>query len=149
MLEVNDYLPHQPPMRLIEFIASSSDLRVTTLTRITTESTFYSADAGGVPAWVGLEYLAQTAAVWVGLDDVRHGRRVDPAFLISARQYTANEPVFAAGQDLLAEVKVEMIEQDIVAFSGQITGANDRVMANAFFTAYRPEDVWSYLGAAE
>jgi predicted hotdog family 3-hydroxylacyl-ACP dehydratase len=146
MLEVNDYLPHTPPMRLIEFISASSETSVTTLTRLTSESAFYCAEAGGIPAWVGLEYLAQTAAVWVGLEDVRNGRPVDPAFLISARQYTVTEPVFVVGQDLFAEVKVEMIEQDIVAFSGQITDAHGRIMANAVFTAYRPENVWSYLG---
>lgn len=145
MFDVSLYIPHKPPMLLIDAIESCCGSSVTTAARITLESSFYDRTMDGVPAWIGLEYMAQTAAVWAGLDDVRNGRAIDPAFLISSRQYTAHRPVFPAGETLLIEVKVELLQQEIVTFSGRILGAEGHILADAMFTAYRPENVRDYL----
>lgn len=144
-MDVSDYIPHKLPMKLIESIKDHGERHITTATTITPSVAFFDHDAGGVPAWVGLEYMAQSAAAWVGLNDEAHGRPVEPAFLVSSRQYRAHAPYFLTGEHLLTEVKVEFIEGEIVAFSGAILNSHRQVYADAFFTAYRPHDVQDYL----
>lgn len=144
-MDVSAYIPHRPPMQLIETIDSFTDMQVRTITHITPEAGFYDAEAGGVPAWVGLEYMAQTAAVWIGLDDESHGRAIEPAFLVSSRHFAAHMPVFSNGERLIIEVNVQLMESDVVAFNGNICGRDGTLYAEALFTAYRPENVWDYL----
>jgi len=143
--DVSRYIPHRPPMILIDAIETFTDTSVTTSTHISPASGLFSQIDGGVPAWVGLEYMAQTAAVWVGLDDERCGRAVEPAFLVSSRQYTVPGPVFPAGETLFTLVEVQLQENEIVAFRGRITNNQGELRAEAFFTAYRPHNVRSYL----
>lgn len=145
MKDVSRYIPHRPPMVLIDAIESFTDDSVTTSTRIGPEAAFFSADDVGVPAWVGLEYMAQTAAVWVGLDDERLGRAVEPAFLVSSRQFSAPAPVFPSGETLFTRVQVQLFENEIVAFKGRITNLAGELRAEALFTAYRPHNVRAYL----
>lgn len=145
MNDISRYIPHRPPMILIDAIEAFTDASVTTSTHISMASGFFSHADGGVPAWVGLEYMAQTAAVWVGLDDERCGRAVEPAFLVSSRQYTTPEPVFPAGETLFTLVEVQLQENEIVAFRGRITNNRGEMRAEAFFTAYRPHNVQAYL----
>jgi predicted hotdog family 3-hydroxylacyl-ACP dehydratase len=145
MRDVCRYIPHRPPMVLIDTIHDFADDRVTTTTHITPQAPFFRQEENGVPAWVGLEYMAQTAAVWIGLDDERCGREVEPAFLVSSRQFTASVPVFPAGETLYTQVQVHLVEQFIVVFNGRITNAEGELRAEALFTAYRPEDVRAYL----
>lgn len=144
-MDVSAYIPHEPPMRLVDTIEAYTDKSVTTATQITPEVAFYDSDAEGVPTWVGLEYMAQTAAAWVGLNDERCGRPVEPAFLVSSRQYRATQPFFPKGERLLTHVKVELVEGEIVSFSGRIVNTAGEQCAEAVFTAYRPDDVQDYL----
>lgn len=145
MNDIERYIPHRPPMILIDAIDSFTDMSVITATRVTPHSPFYRHAEGGVPAWVGLEYMAQTAAVWVGLDDERCGRAVEPAFLVSARSYEAAVPIFPAGENLRTEVEVRLRDGEIVAFVGRITNDGGELRAEAQFTAYRPSNVQAYL----
>ncbi|HEV8078587.1 MAG TPA: 3-hydroxylacyl-ACP dehydratase, partial [Marinobacter sp.] len=85
MKPVANYIPHQPPMRLIGELLSVEEYQVVVDARVSTDNVFFSADAGGVPTWVGIEYMAQAAAVWVGLHCERRGRPIAPAFLLSSR----------------------------------------------------------------
>ncbi|MCP8900122.1 hypothetical protein [Gilvimarinus xylanilyticus] len=150
-MDIERYIPHRLPMRLIDRLVLSEPDKVVTEATISTDNAFYAAVQQGVPAWTGIEFMAQTAAVWLGLADERAGRSIEPAFLISARQYHAHQPVFALGQVLRVEVKVGLFEAQIVSFSGRIVDAGDPqwVLADAEFSAFRPDDPDAYLAASE
>lgn len=144
-MAIEDFILHKPPMRLVEELIDSDDSSVTTALLIRRESTFYDKTLQGVPAWVGLEYMAQTAGVWVGMDDVRQQRPVELGFLVSARQYQALRPVFPLGERFVVTITKEFGDGDIVVFSGTICAASGETYATANFTAYRPHDVHAYL----
>lgn len=145
MIDIQDLIPHRPPMRLIDRLHSHAAMQVTTTAQVTAQSRFYDPSAGGVPAWVGVEYMAQTAAVWIGLRDYHAGRAPEPAFLVSARQYQAFEPIFPAGSQFYIEVNVKLMDANIVSFVGKIYDDSGKVWADALFTAFRPDDVQAYL----
>lgn len=143
--KIEDYLRHTPPMRLVDELLDTEENSVTTAVTITRDCTFFSDELQGVPAWVGLEYMAQSAAVWVGLDNVRHNRPVELGFLVSARQYQAHQPVFPLGERFIVKVNRQFGEDAIAVFDGVIHAANGESYAEAQFTAYRPDDVNAYL----
>lgn len=144
-MNIEDYILHKPPMRLVEELVDSDENSVTAALLIRRESTFFDKALQGVPAWVGLEYMAQTAGVWVGMDDMRHQRPVELGFLVSARQYQALRPVFPLGERFVVTINKEFGEGDIVVFSGYIHAESGATYATANFTAYRPSDVQAYL----
>ncbi len=144
-MKVEDYIRHRPPMRLVEEVVEGGEDGVSTTLVIRRDSTFFSEQLKGVPGWVGLEYMAQTAAVWVGMDDLRHQRPVELGFLVSARQYQVKQPVFPLDSHLRVTVRRQFGEDGIVVFNGEIRSDNGEELASAHFTAYRPDDVNAYL----
>src|SRR5690625_7508072 len=107
-------------MRLVERLVSESPHTTVTEARVTEDNVFYDPGLGGVPSWVGLEYLAQTAAVWLGLDCQRHNRPVEPAFLVSSRAFDAEQPVFALGETLRMSVHPHLTDGPLVRFRGSL-----------------------------
>lgn len=149
MTDLADYIPHKPPMRLVEQIVSVNSERVVTEAEIGPDNVFYDSEQAGVPAWVGLEYMAQTAAVWVGNECLRAGKAIEPAFLISSRHYSAEVPVFPRGETLRVTVTPDLIEGPLVAFAGEVHNSRGERLVEAIFTAFQPDDVNAYLQASE
>lgn len=147
-MSLAQYIPHQAPIRLIDTLLSHSSLEVAVEANIREDNVFYDASRGGVPAWAGIEYMAQAAAVWVGLGDTLENKNIEPAFLISSRQYTAHGSLFVLGEPLRICVRADLIDGPLVAFTGTIYNATE-LLAEATFTAYRPEDVAAYMLATE
>lgn len=149
MKPVAHYIPHQPPMRLIGELVRHGDDGTVVTAQVASDNVFFDPVARGVPAWTGIEYLAQTAAVWVGLHCEQLGRPIQPAFLISSRQYTATVPLFAEGEQLEVEVRADLVEPPIVVFSGSIRRRTGETLAEGIFSAYQPEDVTAFLRESE
>lgn len=145
MKSVADYVPHRPPMRLVERILEVGPERAVTEARIEATNPFYRPGQAGVPGWVGLEYLAQTAAVWLGAECERAGRPIEPAFLLSSREFTAHRSLFAEGETLHIEVKPDWMDRPLVAFTGRIVTEAGEPRVEAVFAAYQPEDLDTYL----
>lgn len=149
MTDISVYLPHGPPMRLVERLVSETPQTTVTEAQITEDNVFFDPALGGVPSWVGLEYLAQTAAVWLGLDCQRHNRSVQPAFLVSSRSYEAEQPAFALGETLRISISPDLVDGSLVVFSGHIHDQQGELLVEAMFAAYQPEDPDAYLKASE
>ncbi|MDQ2076963.1 hypothetical protein [Marinimicrobium sp. ABcell2] len=149
MTDISEYLPHQPPMRMVERIISDSPEQTVTEAHVAEDHVFFDPALGGVPSWAGLEYLAQTAAVWLGADCRRHNRPVEPAFLVSSRHYSAETPVFGLAETLRTAVRPDLIDGPLVAFSGTIHNGRGDLLVEATFAAFQPEDPVAYLQASE
>lgn len=151
MLDIERYIPHRPPMRLVDNLISETPQKVVAALTIERDHVFFDSSVAGVPAWAGIEFMAQTAAVWLGLADERAGRHIAPAFLISTRHYTAHKPVFALGDSLHVAVEVALFEEQIVSFNGRIFSPSHEKnnLAEAVFSAFRPDDAAAYLAASE
>lgn len=149
MIDVEDYIPHKPPMRLLETVEQVDPEGVVAGARIRADNVFYDPELGGVPAWAGLEYLAQTAAVWVGADSRRRGLPIQPAFLVSSRHYSADIPLFPCGESLRVRIVPDLVDGSLVAFSGTIHNQQGERRVEAVFAAFQPDDADAYLAASE
>lgn len=101
---LTDLMLHRPPMLLLDRIIDSGSTRLVSEVRVTPDSPFYSPAIGGVPSWVGIEYIAQSVAALSGLSAHEALQPVELGMLISCRRYRVRVPCFKAGSLLLAEV---------------------------------------------
>jgi len=100
-------VPHRAPMLLIGSVLCAGAEHCTTLTRVD-PAAWYADQGGAMPAWFGLELMAQTVAAHSG------GQRQGPAagfgYLLGTREYRSSVASFPAG-DLL-EVSVRLVYAD-------------------------------------
>jgi len=129
-------VPHQPPSRLIDSVRQAGGERCTTLTRVDPKA-WYAGPDGAMPAWFGLELMAQTIAAFNG-----NRRRGDLApkfgYLLGTREYRSEVAAFPAGAQL--EVEARALDADAPGLSAfacelRLDGA---VLAHAILKVYEP-----------
>lgn len=81
-----ELIPHRPPMMLINRVVNVDVSDASALVFIDEQTPFYQPEKG-VPAWVGIEYMGQTAALIAGYR--LEQRLIEPhmGFLIGTRAY--------------------------------------------------------------
>lgn len=144
----SDYIRHRGPMLLIDDICHADETSIVTQAHITNDNVFFDPKKGGVPSWVGLEFMAQTAAIWVGIDDERNGRPIQLGFLLGSRSYEAEGSLLPENETISIEVSADFIDGNIMVFNGTIRAQstqNSDFTINGNLSAFRPEDVDQYL----
>ena len=94
------WLPHRPPMMLLDEVLDVCASSATCLVHINEDSSFYLPSISSVPSCVGLEYMGQTAAVSDGWQTERG--LIDPClgFFLGCRRYVAYTSRFDVGTSL-------------------------------------------------
>jgi len=82
---------------------------------------FFDKEAGGVPAWAGLEFMAQAVSVLVGLWRRERGEDIRLGFLVSMSSVKILNSIFELGEIL--ELKVKLINQidTVYTFDGSVS----------------------------
>lgn len=103
-LEIDQLVPHSGDMSLLDGvldydhngISAEAFIRPYNLF-IKQYSTAVNQDALGVPAWVGIEYMAQAVAAWSSLRAKQGGdskQKAKVGFLLGTRRYQSQQPWF-------------------------------------------------------
>jgi predicted hotdog family 3-hydroxylacyl-ACP dehydratase len=79
-------------------------------------SPLFASANGSVPSWVGIEYMAQCAAVHGELANRRRGEVPRPGLLLGSRRIKIHRDAFAAGDPLEVTARHHMGESGLVAF---------------------------------
>jgi predicted hotdog family 3-hydroxylacyl-ACP dehydratase len=109
---------------------------------ITPDSMFAGAD--GVPAWIGLEYMAQAISAHAGMLECLNGGKPKIGFLLGSRKYLCNTGYFAFGQTLLVKVYLEMMAANgLNVFNCELQGRG--VEASAIVNVFQPDDAEKFL----
>lgn len=141
-LSVEHYLPHRAPMVLLDEVLLIDEDRAHCRVRVgrdTVLGPFLNA-GGQLPAWFGIEILAQTIGVWSGW----HGRRLfnaapRPGMLLGGRGYQCKTAGFPAGAVLDVQVQLLMRDEKIGSFEGAISVDGERY-AGGRLNIYQPDD---------
>jgi predicted hotdog family 3-hydroxylacyl-ACP dehydratase len=131
---IGELLPHGPEMTLIERLAEYWPQRSVATATITAHSRF--AAAGGVPAWAGIEYMAQTIAAHAGYEARLRGEPPTIGFLLGTRAYRSEVGVLPLGATLTISVEPLVVDAKLGAFQCAI--AIDRIVATAVVNTYQP-----------
>ena len=126
---VLELLPHRPPMlliqRLIAVSANSSDAELS----ISSDSPFFE-HGRGVPAWIGLEYMGQTAALIAGYQ-LEQGL-VEPhlGFVLGTRRFRSTLSHFPEGAVLSVSCRqLALVGGSLANFSCEIKANDDQAPA--------------------
>ncbi len=141
--QVNELVPHRDAMSLLDRIEDYGEDWLRAAVEVRPGGTF--AGEHGVPGWVGIEYMAQAAAAFGGLDQVQRGEQPSIGLLIGARYYQCMLDWFPLGSTLIVTAKIAMRDsEDFAAYDCEIELRRERV-ASTTLKAYRPKDIRDWL----
>jgi len=142
---IADVLPHAGSMILIDRIERYDAESIVCLRRLGPGHPFADAD-GHVPAWVGIELMAQAIAAWSGSHARDAGQSVRLGFLLGSRSYQCDADAFRAGSELRIEARRTFHDEDgMGAFVCRIDAGD--VRAQARLTVFSPSDPATFLAS--
>ena len=136
--EITDLIPHRPPMLLINRLESVDSATSSAIVLIDEKTPFFE-KTHGVPSWIGLEYMGQTAALIAGYQ-AQIGKLKDHlGYLIGARQYRVKQSYFMPNLPLLIRCQqAALVGESLVKFDCTITDiSNNKEIANATLSVFR------------
>lgn len=143
--QVTDLVPHSGKMSLLSRILGYGEGWLHAEVDISGESMF--ADERGVPAWIGMEYMAQTIAAYAGLQERNKGGVPKIGLLLGSRNYSSSVDYFARGQTLRIEVELEIVAANgLNVFNCELTGNETRAVA--VVNVFQPENAEKFLEEA-
>lgn len=132
MNSISELIPHSGDMILIDRILNY-DAHTLTTELIVRGDGFICGDDKTIPAWIGIEYMAQTIAAYAGTV----AKQANIGFLLGTRRYNCNVSTFDVGARLTISAKKIMQDGNLAAFECLILGENVEVSAN--LNVYQPE----------
>jgi predicted hotdog family 3-hydroxylacyl-ACP dehydratase len=132
------WVPHRGAMNLLDAVAHVDDLAVEARVRVPAQGPF-NTDAG-VPAWVGIEYMAQAVAAWSGARARGRGGSPRIGYLLGSRRYEAAVPVFEVGAELRVLAQCELTAENGLGMFDCRIEHGGRVVASGRLSVFEPPD---------
>ncbi|MGG7671146.1 hotdog family protein [Pseudomonas sp. WC2] len=138
-----ELLPHAGDMILIEGITSFDDEQIYTTLTVKPDGLFSLPD-GSLPAWVGIELMAQSVAAFAGCHARQKGNPAELGFLLGTRKFECNVEAFPIGSELTIH-GIRSLEDDngMGVFECHIHGPG--IEASARLNVFRPPQAADYL----
>ncbi len=135
---IEPYSPLSRTMCLLDTIRAVDTDSFTASVVLSKSSSF--AEENGVPAWVGIEYMAQTIAAFAGVKATMHNQPVQIGFLLGSRKYQSDLDTFPFDQEILVTI-VELLQDEtgLGVFDCKIQ-IQDKVVACAKLNVFQPRD---------
>ncbi len=134
-IPVEELLPHDPPMVLLDRVTSFDESTLTAEVEIRADSMFGRDE--GVPGWVGIEYMAQAVAAHAGYKARLDGGEPEIGYLLGTRAYKCSVPAFPVGATLQVHIESLFVEMGLGAFDCRIDMGE--TIATAKINVYQPE----------
>jgi len=105
--ELQTIIPHNGKMLLLDRIIeyNGNDHSIRAESAITADCIFYDPATGGVPSWVGFEFMAQAISALSGIRSRERGEKPKIGFILSIPSMRMEIPLFKNG--VLVEVRVK------------------------------------------
>jgi predicted hotdog family 3-hydroxylacyl-ACP dehydratase len=135
MFAAEDLLPHSGIMVLVNRVIEFDEEHMVTEVIVRDDGLF--GDANTVPAWLGIEYMAQTIAALGGMKRRLAGEPLNLGFLLGTRRYVCNVGTFAVGSTLTVSIKQLVEDQGLGVFDCRISA--EGIAASAKLNVYQPD----------
>lgn len=138
-----ELLPHAGDMILIDQVLEFDQEQIHTRLTVRPGGLFNRED-GSLPAWVGIELMAQSVAAYAGCRARSEGNPVELGFLLGTRKFECNVEHFPAGAELQIHA-LRSLEDDngMGVFECHLTGPG--IHASARLNVFRPPQADTYL----
>lgn len=136
-------LPHGPSMLLLDRLVGYEPEALTCELTVRPDSRF--CDGRGVPAWVGLEYMAQTLGAFTGVARLQQGKPIQLELLLGTRSYDSRVDAFPVGSTLTVRARLLFWDPDgLCAFACEVREGS-RVLATSEVKGFEPDDIEPFL----
>jgi predicted hotdog family 3-hydroxylacyl-ACP dehydratase len=139
-------VPHSGAMCLLDrVLASGADFAEAEL-EVRRDGLFD--DGASAPAWLGLEYMAQAAAVWAGLRAHAAGAPAPIGLLLGTRRFTTSVGRLPCGARL--RVRAQLLaegDNGMATFACRVEGAG--VLQEAQLSVFRSADPGGLLSSSQ
>lgn len=132
--DVAAFLPHSGKMVLLDKIIAFKEHRLIAETIVRNDGLF--GDEDKTPSWVGIEYMAQAIAAYIGIHALLAGEPIKLGYLLGTRRYHSNMPAFPAASVLTVTIEKIIQDDKMGVFECRITG--DGIEVNANLNVYQP-----------
>ncbi|HZZ09917.1 MAG TPA: hotdog family protein [Paraburkholderia sp.] len=137
-------IPHRGTMLLIDGVNAFDDQTLSARASVRADAWYADVD-GAMPAWIGIELMAQAIAAHVALLAMRGGGAARPGVLLGSRSYKALQPTFAAGVPLLIGI-TELLRSEEGHGAYECTiHAGDVCCAEAVIKVFQPPNFQSFI----
>lgn len=141
---VEEILPHRGTMLLLDAVLACAEESLTARARVVSDA-WYADAQGAMPAWIGIELMAQAIAAHVGLLAMRAGNTMRPGVLLGSHRYEMRTPVFARDALLRIEVKELLRGEEGHGAYECVIQHNGVVAAEAVIKVFQPRDFQSFI----
>jgi predicted hotdog family 3-hydroxylacyl-ACP dehydratase len=130
-------------MILIDEVLGFGDEEIRTRISVKSGGLFNRPD-GSLPAWVGVELMAQSVAAYAGCQARVKGEAVELGFLLGTRKFECNVEHFPIGSELIIHAQRSLQDDSgMGVFECHLSGPG--IEASARLNVYRPPLSASYL----
>jgi predicted hotdog family 3-hydroxylacyl-ACP dehydratase len=121
MTDIAEFLYHRAPMIFLDEIIDSGPDYLVAGVHIRQGIPFFE-ELRGVPAWIGLEYMAQAVAAFAGVRARADNKPVALGMLIGCRQYSSKIPSFVPGTRIEVRIReLASVENSLGSFDCALT----------------------------
>jgi len=145
-LAIDEFIVHRPPMRLLDRIISISENDALAETVVRPDNPFFE-PGRGLPAYVGLEMMAQAIAAIDGQKRRASGLPANIGFLLGCRRYLSKRASFAENEKLTVAATMVFGDGAMFAFDCRLDDEQGEV-ATANLKVYAPADPQAFLNRA-
>ncbi|MCG7600177.1 hypothetical protein MHM84_10280 [Halomonas sp. McH1-25] len=130
------FVPHTQGMCLLDHIVEVGETYL--VAEVTPGMQDLFCVDGGIPAWVGLEWMAQAVAAWAGWQSAARGETPSVGFLVGTRRFEAAVGEFSLATLHRLSVSLEFrADNGLGQFRGEIEADGAR-LAEGSLTVYVP-----------
>lgn len=141
---IEDLIAHRDNMLLIERVTEAGAGYLQAAASVD-RNAWYADETEAMPAWIGIELMAQTIAAYVGLSAQARGLPSKQGLLLGTRSYVAHRSDFPA--DAALSVRAEEVFQEengLGAFNCTIE-CDGALAAEATLKVFEPSDFATFM----
>lgn len=143
---VAELVPHAGNMVLLDEVLSCDTEAIEVRLKVRPDGLLSAAD-GSLPAWTGIELMAQTVAAYAGCRARQSGQPVELGFLLGTRKYECAVDSFPLGAHLHIHAQRSLEDENgMGVFECHLYGPG--IHATARLNVFRPPQAAAYLAEA-
>ncbi len=147
MFAIEDVLPHRGSARLLDEVLHWDQDHIRAALVVPDEGRHVGPD--GVPAWIGIEYMAQAIAAWAGCRARCEGRPPRLGFLLGSRRYSSTRALFPSGTPLVVHARRELMGDNGLGMFACRIEADGETWVEANVSVFEPADAQAYLESGQ
>jgi predicted hotdog family 3-hydroxylacyl-ACP dehydratase len=145
---IEELLPHRGSMLLLDGVLSF-DMQTVVAEYTPRHDAWYADTRGDMPAWIGLELMAQAVAAHVALKKRANNLPPRIGVLLGTRRYSSELDLFTAGNPLQIRARNEFFDESgLGAYQCEIQ-RHEKTLASALLKVYEPENPQQLLRMQE